>query len=179
MYSNEFIRNFSWNGHERNRLLINLGDGQFAEAATAHGADSLGDGRGLAVSDFDSDGDLDMIVTNYNTPANYYVNQTPPAHWLRVRLRGRDSNRDGIGALVAARTGQRTQLRVVTAGDGFGSQYSRVVHFGLAGENTVDELTVTWPGGKKQTFQNVAADQLIEIDEYASQIQPVRLANRP
>ena len=130
------------------------------------GADSLGDGRGIAASDFDSDGDMDLIISNYNAPANYYVNEYAQGNWLRVRLRGRQSNRDGIGAIVRTRCGQTKQMRVVTAGDGFGSQYSRVAHFGLASSEKVDELTVEWPSGKRQCFNNVDANQLIDVDEY-------------
>ena len=75
MFSDEFIRDFSWNGNERNRLLVNMGNGSFVEAAAAYGLDSLRDGRGLAVSDFDADGDLDFFVSNYNSPAQFFVNK--------------------------------------------------------------------------------------------------------
>src|SRR6516162_5412976 len=102
-----------------------MGDGTFAEAASAYGIDSLRDGRGLAVSDFDGDGGLDFIINNYNAAAQYFVNRVPHrGHWLRTRLRGRTSNRDGIGAIIRVRTGDRRQMRVITAGDGYASQYS-------------------------------------------------------
>ena len=175
MYSDEFIRDFSWNGSERNRLLVNMGDGSFVEAATPLGVDSLRDGRGLAVSDFDADGDLDFVVSNYNAPANYYVNNVAHGHWLRVRLRGRTNNRDGIGAVLRVRTPAGWQVRVITAGDGYASQYSRVAHFGLGKADVADELEVIWPNGRRQEFRDVAADRLIEIDEQSDQIQPVRI----
>jgi hypothetical protein len=145
--------------------MINMGDGTYTEAASAYGLDSLRDGRGLAVSDFDDDGDLDLIVSNYQTPAHYFVNQCAFGHWLKVRLCGRENNRDGIGAIVRVRTGDRRQMRVITAGDGYASQNSRVAHFGLGNAAIIDELEVIWPSGARQSFTEMPANRLIEIDE--------------
>src|SRR5262245_20382126 len=158
-----------------------MGDGTLVEAATPYGLDSLRDGRGLAVSDFDGDGALDFVINNYNARAQYFVNRVPNrGHWLRVRLRGRESNRDGIGAIIRVRTGEKWQMRPVTAGDGYASQYSRVAHFGLGDAKVIDELEVIWPNGRrtKQTFRNVEADRLIEIDEGRQEIRVIRGALR-
>jgi hypothetical protein len=169
------LRDKSWNGYERNRLLINMRDGTFVEAATPYGLDSLADGRGLAVSDFDGDGGLDLILNNYNVPAQYFVNRLPRrGHWLRVRLRGRESNRDGVGAILRARIGQRSQMHVVTAGDGYASQYSRIAHLGLGESTRIDELEITWPSGNVQRFASLKADRFVEIDEQAEQPSLVR-----
>ena len=152
-------------------------DGTFTEAATPYGLDSLRDGRGLAVSDFDGDGGLDFIVNNYNAPARYFVNRVPNrGHWLRIRLRGHQSNRDGIGAIIRARAGDLKMMRVVTAGDGYASQYSRIAHFGLGKTSAIEELEVTWPSGKHQVFRHVSADRLIEIDESTDEVLVVRAA---
>jgi hypothetical protein len=151
-------------------------DGTFVEAAAAYGLDSLRDGRGLAVSDFDGDGGLDFLVNNYNAPAHYFVNRLPHrGHWLRIRLRGETSNRDGIGAIIRCRTSELRQMRVVTAGDGYASQYSRIVHFGLGEADHVDELEITWPSGTRQRFAGIRGDQCIEITE---EKPDVRLASR-
>jgi hypothetical protein len=157
-------------------------DGTFVEAATPYGLDSLRDGRGLAVSDFDGDGGLDFIINNYNAPAHYFVNRVPNrGHWLRVRLRGHESNREGIGAIIRVRTGEHRQMRVVTAGDGYASQYSRIAHFGLGDATVIEELEVTWPNGKctKQTFHNIAGDHFIEIDEHSTEVRVIRGALTP
>lgn len=153
-----------------------MGDGTFVEAATPYGLDSLRDGRGLAVSDFDGDGDLDFIVNNYNAPAHYFANEAAHGHWLRVRLRGREDNREGIGAIVRARAGDRRQMRVVSAGEGYASQISRVAHFGLGEAAVVDELEVTWPRGRRQVFRGVPADRVIEVDEGDDAIRLARPA---
>lgn len=142
-----------------------MGDGTFVEAATPYGLDSLRDGRGLAVSDFDGNGSLDLVVTNYDAPAQYYENHAATGHWLRVRLRGVESNRDAVGAVVRIRTGGGRQMRVVSAGDGYASQFSKTVHFGLGERGTVDELEVTWPSGRVETFVDLAVDRVVEIRE--------------
>jgi len=155
---------------------VNRGNGQFYEAATALGVDSLADARGLAISDFDNDGDVDMVVSNYRRPASFYINNAARGNWLKIRLRGRDSNRDGAGAIVTlAASGQR-QMRVATAGDGYASQFSRVLHFGLGDAAVVDSLRIEWPHGTVQTFENVAANQLIEIDEHRQRFSGIPAA---
>ncbi len=161
------MRDRSWNGNERNRLLVNFGDGTFVEAATPLGVDSLRDGRGTVVADFDGDGDEDLIVNNYRAAPHYYVNEAANGRWLKVRLRGRRVNRDAVGAVVRARTGPVTRTRVVTAGDGYASQSSRTVRFGLGPAASVDELEIVWPGGRRQVLRNVPAGRILDIEEDA------------
>ena len=165
MFSDEFLADRSWNGNEPNRFLLNMGDGTFVESARAVGLADRRDARGLAVSDFDGDGDLDFIVNNYRARPGYYVNQAAAGHWLRVRLEGRESNRDGVGAVVFARTGDVRQMRVVTAGESYASQFSRTVHFGLAGAERVDELEIRWPSGVTQRLHDVVADRVLVVEE--------------
>ncbi len=55
----------------RNRLFLNEGDGRFAEAPDARGADDAGYGMGVAVGDYDNDGDVDLYVTNVGPNALY------------------------------------------------------------------------------------------------------------
>ncbi|HVR76275.1 MAG TPA: ASPIC/UnbV domain-containing protein [Planctomycetota bacterium] len=103
-------------------------------------------------------------MNNYNGEAEYFVNEAARGHWLRVRLRGRESNRDGIGAVIRLRAGGQKQMRVITAGDGYASQFSRVAHCGL-GPAPAADIEITWPSGVKQAFRGVAADRVLEIDE--------------
>ncbi len=152
-----------------------MGEGVFVEAATPYGLDSIRDARGLAASDFDGDGDVDLIVNNYNRPAHYFANDAARGNWLRVRLRGRTSNRDGIGATVRVETGTHRQMRVVTAGSGYASQSSRTVHFGLGTYDTVDLLEIKWPGGDRgsavrQSFRDVSVNRLLVIDEHEHEL---------
>lgn len=167
------MRDFSWNGYERNRFMVNMGDGSFVEAAAAYGLNSLRDGRGLAVSDFDSDGDLDLVINNYHDKAHYFVNQVARGHWLKVKLTGSESNRDAIGAQVRVRLKDQWLTRVVSAGDGYASQYSKTLHFGLGSLETVPELEVRWPSGQVQKLGPTSADRLLELKELTSRQEPV------
>lgn len=115
-----------------------------------------------------------MVINNYKGQAQYFVNQVADGHWLRVRLRGHQSNRDGVGAILRIRSGEKEQVRVVTAGDGYASQYSRVAHFGLGAATSVEQLEVIWPSGKRQIVSDVEVDHLIELDEAARAVEVVR-----
>jgi hypothetical protein len=127
----------------------------------------------MAKADFDRDGDVDLIITNYKARAHYYVNQVARGHWLQVRLRGRKNNRDGVGAIIRIRSGKNRQMRVVSAGDGYASQFSRVAHFGVGEKDVIEELEVSWPNGMKQTFKGIPADQMLEIDEARAKVRVI------
>lgn len=115
-----------------------------------------------------------MVINNYKGAAQYMVNQAASGHWLQVRLRGRQSNRDGVGAIVRVRIGELRQMRVVTAGESYASQFSRVVHFGLGNTDVVERLEILWPSGVRQEWSQLAADRLIEIDEGSPEVREVR-----
>ncbi len=128
----------------------------------------------MAKADFDRDGDVDLIITNYKDRAHYYVNKVAKGHWLQIRLRGRQSNRDGVGSTIRISAGDDRQMRVVSAGDGYASQFSRVAHFGLGENEVIEELEVLWPNGKKQIFEGILADQMIEIDEDITKVRVIK-----
>ena len=128
----------------------------------------------MAKADFDRDGDVDLIITNYKDRAHYYVNKVAKGHWLQIRLRGRQSNRDGVGSTIRISAGDDRQMRVVSAGDGYASQFSRVAHFGLGENEVIEELEVLWPNGKKQIFEGILADQMIEIDEDTTKVRVIK-----
>jgi hypothetical protein len=85
---------------------------------------------------------------------------TPAGHWIEVRLAGTHGNRDGIGAVVEVGTQQAQRV----AGSGYLGQDDGRLHFGL-GSATRTRIVVTWPGGKRQTLENVTADQVVTIRE--------------
>ncbi len=161
--------NKSLSGYEKKKLFHNEA-GTFREVAARQGLDSTRDGRGIAVADFDNDGRLDLFVTNANAEPYLYRNvlgRPGPAgpHSATFVLEGRKSNRDAIGAQLRATAGGRTQLRFVDGGNGFASQSSRRVHFGLGGAAAIDRLEVRWPSGLRQTFTNLPADRFYRLVE--------------
>ncbi len=117
------------------------------------------------MSDFDSDGDIDIAINNYKTQPSLYLNSASQGNWLKVKLIGKKSNRDAIGAIVRIQQPAQQQMRVVTAGDGYASQFSKTIHFGLGSTTTVDQLTVQWPSGEIQVLNNLPVNQRIRIEE--------------
>jgi len=123
-------------------------------------------GRGMAVGDYDNDGDLDMFILNLDQPSQLVRNEGETGrHWLMVALAGTQSNRDGIGARVIVRAGDLTLIEEKRSATGYLSQNDPRLHFGLGRQSRVDEIEVRWPGGTVQRLSDVAVDQVITIVE--------------
>jgi hypothetical protein len=123
--------------------------------------------RGTGFGDLDNDGRIDVVVSALYAPAEVWMNRGAPGnHWLRVRLRGAKSNRDGIGArLKLTAAGGSTQWNHATTSVGYASASDRRVHFGLGREHRVKLLEVRWPSGALQRLENLDADREIEVVE--------------
>jgi hypothetical protein len=154
--------------YEQRRLLFrNQGNGRFADMSRESGPGILQErsSRGLAVGDLDNDGDLDVVVVNIDSLPSILRNDGGSRRsWLCVSLRGRASNRFGLGARVTASTGGLRQIaEATTSGSIFSASDSRV-HFGL-GSATEADLEVRWPSGRVQTMRAVPANQIVVVDE--------------
>lgn len=122
--------------------------------------------RGLAVADFDRDGDVDVLMTTNNGPAVLFRNdQTSGNRSLRLRLRGTTSNRDAIGASVRVSYQGITQTRLVRGGSSYLSQSELPLTIGVGRRDRVDRIVVTWPTGKTEDFSNVATGAAYDIVE--------------
>jgi hypothetical protein len=140
-------------------LFLNQGNGVFRDVAAAVGADFSKPkvGRGLAVGDFDRDGDVDLLITTNNGPAYLFRNdQSSGNRSLRFHLAGTKSNRDAIGATVRIFHGGSSQSRLVKSGSSYLSQSELPVTFGVGPRDRVDRVVITWPSGATQEFTNVA-----------------------
>ncbi len=147
---------------EPDLVLRNLRNGTFDSFDTGTPAVH----RGAAFADFDGDGRMDAVVTRLNEPAILLRNVTDSGnHWLNLRLKGRTSNREGIGARVVLSTAAGQQVNHATSAVGYASSSDPMVHFGLGPETVARQVEIEWPGGRKQVLRNVAADRLIEIEE--------------
>ena len=155
-------------GYERNRLFRNEGGESFREVGRAAGVDNILDGRGVALSDFDNDGAVDLLVTNSDAPPVLYRN-TPVRgrNWVELDLKGSRGNRHAVGARVRVSAGGRSQIREVNCGNGYQSQSSLRVHFGLGAATRIELVEVRWPGGVVETYKGVAVNRVTELSETA------------
>ena len=156
----------SFSGRERNCCFLNTTDGRFANVSAGSGLDFPDDGRCTALVDWDQDGDLDAWISNRNAPRLRFMRNQSSGdhHWLALRLQGngKTTSRDAIGArvvLVAEGLRGKHSVRTLHAGDGFLSQSSKWLHFGLGQLNQIEKVRVYWPGGNVEEFEGIKIDQ--------------------
>ena len=94
-----------------------------------------------------------------------YENKFPKQKWLRVSLRGVESNRLGIGARIVAKIGDRQVVRELWPVNTYYSQAPSSVHLGLGSSEKIDELIIRWPTGKEQKLTAIQANRHILIKE--------------
>ena len=123
-------------------------------------------GRGSAYADIDGDGDLDVVMTQTGgAPLLVRNDQQVGNHWLRLKLVGRKSNRDAIGAWVHARAGGRTISRQVMPTRSYLSQSELPVTIGLGKLDKVDEIEIIWTGGQRQKVANARLNAMSVIEQ--------------
>ncbi|HET9796235.1 MAG TPA: CRTAC1 family protein [Thermoanaerobaculia bacterium] len=151
---------------ERDFLMWNDGHGRFHEQGCGPAFDQAFVGRGVAVADYDNDGDPDVAVSNSGGPLQLLRNDGTHGRWAGVVLVGTRSNRQGIGArLTAELPSGRKLTRWVQSGDSYLSSSDPRVLFGLGGEASIRSLTIDWPSGTVQRVGPVAAGQYTKITE--------------
>lgn len=125
--------------------------------------------RSSVAFDLDDDGDLDLVTNEWNDRPQVLISNLSakkPTHYLKLKLIGTDSNRDGLGATVKAHCGSKTYLRYNDGKSGHLSQSSMPLYFGLDAAAAVDRIEVVWPSGKRQVLPGpIAADRLLIVTE--------------
>ena len=148
-------------------LLENRNGKRFVNVASAAGEYFRQDhmGRGVAVGDIDNDGDLDLVVVRTNQPVSLLSNETKTDNgWISLRLIGRKSSRDPIGAVLFLETTSGRQMRQAKGGRSYASTCDPRVFFGL-GKSKIRRLEIRWPSGKKQIINEIAPNRFHTIIE--------------
>jgi hypothetical protein len=151
-----------------NRVFVNQGNLRFLDASAAAGASfqQAGAHRGAAFGDFDRDGRVDAVVSRIGERAELFRNVSPDRnHWLALQLRGRRSNRDGIGAWIQVTTASGAQWNRVTTATGYGGSSDRTVFFGLGKDAAAKSIEIAWPSGARQRLENVDSNRYVTIQE--------------
>jgi hypothetical protein len=160
--------------YERNRAYLNVGGKAFLDISHLTGADSDGDGRGVVAADFRNVGMQDLIVRQAGGGALLlFENRLPRKNYLAVTLRGRKSNRQGIGARLTAVVKGRPQVREMYPANGFHGQAPNRVHFGLADAEGVESLTIRWPSGEVQVLKDVKGGRHVVVEEGKDGVETV------
>lgn len=125
--------------------------------------------RSSVIFDLDGDGDLDIVTNEFNSEPQVFISdlaQKRPVRFLQVRLRGRETNRDALGALVRVKVGQRTLTKRMDGASGYLSHSLLPLYFGLGDAAAADRVEVRWPMGRTQVINGpIAAGQTLEIVE--------------
>lgn len=170
---NELVRSdHTWHGFARNVLFVNNRDGTFTEASGPLGLDFIEDSRCFALADIDHDGRLEVILKNRNAPQVRILHNAMQqvGNSISIRLLGRKSNRDGIGAAVTVEAQGLRQTKYMQAGSGFLAQHSKELHFGLGSRQAGIRATVRWPDGQTQSFDELPVNHRIVLEEGSATI---------
>jgi enediyne biosynthesis protein E4 len=123
--------------------------------------------RGMAIGDFTNSGAVDVLISVNGGAPLLLKNRVTGNHWLGVKLVGKKSNPDAIGAKLTwtAGTLKRSQLKV--GGGSYLSSHDPRVVMGLGANTRVDKLEIQWPlpSGRAEMFKDLAVDRYITIVE--------------
>ncbi|MDA8527670.1 VCBS repeat-containing protein [Opitutaceae bacterium] len=150
---------------EANLAFRNRGGLQFDSVTEEWGLTEVGVSFGAATADFDGDGDLDLVYTNYEGNPSVFRNDAQNGDRLVIKLRGEESNRFGIGAKVTVVAGGRSQIQELQPTRGYLSSGEPMMFFGLGEHDLIERVDVQWPSGRTQTLAEIPANQRLTLEE--------------
>ncbi|WP_340679881.1 CRTAC1 family protein [Paraglaciecola sp.] len=150
------------------KLFLATESGKFTENNIDLGLKNTGQGRAAICFDKDSDGDIDILLSNHDRNTNaliFYENTAKLNNYLTIDLKAKGKNIFAIGARVYLKTQKSTQMREVNINSNFTSQNPSQLHFGLGAMTTVEQINIIWLDGTKQILTNIKANQSLLIEQ--------------
>ena len=168
------------NGRGDQNVFFKNEDGIFNNISQSLGMNSISIGRGLEVFDCDNDGDMDVLVGNREVNLVLYKNNiiqtdVQNKNWIQIELEGTESNKNALGSIVEINLQGKRYYRHYSGANLFG-QSIKPIHYGLAHHDFIDEISVTWPSGKKEYFPSVLANQVVKLIEGDTKLYSSNLA---
>ena len=183
-FANGHLNSVSGDNRQSNQLFENDGSGRFKDVTENSGVLSAGNRihRSAIYADYDNDGMVDMFVTvngqqvedgsgnnifdKYQGKGILFHNETKNNNrWIKVRLEGVKSNKDGFGSQVVIHTANDVFSQSLVSGQGYFSSHAKELYFGLGSENKIDKIEIKWPSGINQSFNNIPSNQTIYVLE--------------
>jgi hypothetical protein len=149
-------------------LLENDGKGHFKNVGEQYCSyfSNKRSGRGLAVWDYDNDGDMDVIISHLDlqaTPALLRNDGGNKNHWLGITLLGKNGPATAIGAKVTVSAGEKKQVFINQWATSYLSNSDPRIHVGLGQEKNIDQIEILWSDGNKEVYKNIEGDRYIKI----------------
>jgi hypothetical protein len=158
---------------QADQLLLGDGTGRFRALACPLLGDRLTVSRGVALGDYDNDGDADIGVQENDGPFALVENRMQGGDWVGVQLAGRGPNSEGIGAHLELMTSGRRLVQQVMAGDSYQSSSDRRLLFSLVPGESVEALEIVWPSGERQRFDRPPVRHYLTIRQGGRDESPV------
>ena len=179
--SDIYVSNDSYFSPYPNLLYQNMGDNTFQSIGQNSPLASMYGGYGAASADFNNDGQVDIFLANNGNDGNQlFMNRNNTGNnWVKVKLRGNQSNRAAIGARVEIEAGGKKMIDEVTAGASYASQSSFVLHFGLAEAEVADRLRIRWPSGLVEEFEHLDVNTSYIVNEGENAVVNTRTPEKP
>ena len=192
-FANGHLNSVSGDNRQSNLLFENNGNGLYKDISNSSGILGTGERihRSAMFADYDDDGKIDMFITvngqqiedgKGNTVFDpnqgrgiLFQNQSKTKNnWIKIRLEGKQSNRDAFGTAVSLISNKIKQKQFLISGEGYFSSHAKELYFGLGQSNIIDNIQIKWPNGLIQTFKDILPNQTIHFTEGQESYSQIR-----
>lgn len=148
-----------------NELWKNNGNGSFTKNTNAGFNDDF-QSYGCAIGDFDNNGYYDIATLNEGDNSSLWKSSGGANNWIKIKLQGVYSNREGIGSLITVYSSGTGFKRYVHCGQSYCSENSMTQIYGVGNVNTIDSIKVNWPSSAVNVERNINVNQTITLTEF-------------